>query len=89
VATIPHQQDISRGSYNPAGLLFKTTFYVGSTTIDGQHLQSGRERLQRPRQLTRQYQEHQAVPWNEGSSPHVDYAYTEMAGALNNSRLTP
>jgi len=32
-------------------------------------------------QLTRQYQEHQAVPVDEGSSPHVDYAYTEMAAA--------
>src|SRR5206468_5751478 len=38
-------------------------------------------------QLITEYQSHSGVV-NTGTTPKVQYAYTEMAGAANNSRLT-
>jgi hypothetical protein len=38
-------------------------------------------------QMTGEYQSHSGTV-NTGTTPQVQYAYTEMSGGLNNSRLT-
>jgi YD repeat-containing protein len=72
-------------SYNALGLLYQMTSYnAASAGSIVNQVQDGYNGLG---QLTVEYQAH-AGAVNTGTSPKVQYAYTEMAGGANNSRQT-